>query len=94
MNLSPYKQRCYDQLIKWVNGKPTHNVVEDECCPDFSCCQSHLLLAQVKRLEYLKAFIEGDRKTMDQICFNSLGSLLTDQKAEVYLTGNPNSDHF
>lgn len=22
----------------WANGLPQHNSVDDECCPDFSCC--------------------------------------------------------
>ena len=30
-----------EQLNEWVNGNSIHNHERDECCPDFSCCQSH-----------------------------------------------------
>lgn len=35
---TPYQQRAYKQGIDWVNGKSIHNEVDNECCPDFSCC--------------------------------------------------------
>lgn len=38
MTATPYQKRVYQQGIDWVNGKPVHNTVDDECCPDFSCC--------------------------------------------------------
>ena len=31
------------QMEKWLAGHPEHNTERDECCPDFSCCQPHLL---------------------------------------------------
>ena len=33
-----YFIRKYEQLIDWMNGKSKHNYVDDECCPDFTCC--------------------------------------------------------
>jgi hypothetical protein len=36
--LSAYQQRALQQSEEWVNGKSVHNIVDDECCPDFSCC--------------------------------------------------------
>lgn len=33
-----YDQRVHDQLLSWAMGKPYHEPVIDECCPDFSCC--------------------------------------------------------
>ncbi len=33
-----YKIRTYKQLHEWVNGNSIHNTIDDECCPDFSCC--------------------------------------------------------
>lgn len=35
---TPYQQRALDQMDAWVNGRSEHNTVDDECCPDFSCC--------------------------------------------------------
>lgn len=33
-----YVKRKYEQLIHWMNGISLHNKVDDECCPDFTCC--------------------------------------------------------
>lgn len=38
---SGYHARLIKQTIEWVNGVSTHNFVDDECCPDFSCCASY-----------------------------------------------------
>lgn len=38
----PYHERCRLQCLAWAEGRPQHNTVDDECCPDFSCCQSDL----------------------------------------------------
>ena len=38
-----YKERDLYQLDEWVKGNPIHNNVDDECCPDFSCCRPELL---------------------------------------------------
>lgn len=38
MKLSAYQQRAVDQGKTWVNGKSEHNAIDNECCPDFSCC--------------------------------------------------------
>ena len=37
-----YRGRIREQMFKWVNGNPTHNHIDDECCPDFSCCYPDL----------------------------------------------------
>ena len=29
---------CTEQLAEWLKGNSVHNVIRDECCPDFSCC--------------------------------------------------------
>ena len=38
-----YKERCNFQLDEWVKGNPIHNDIDNECCPDFSCCQPDFL---------------------------------------------------
>lgn len=40
--LMPYQQRAIDQGLQWVAGESHHNLVDDECCPDFSCCEPRL----------------------------------------------------
>ena len=33
-----YKERSQYQLDEWVKGNFIHNNIDNECCPDFSCC--------------------------------------------------------
>ena len=35
---TPYQQRVIAQGLQWVAGESVHNEVDNECCPDFSCC--------------------------------------------------------
>lgn len=50
-----YKQRVKSQLLSWARGAPFHNPVDDECCPDFSCCHPDLFETdEVKRWGYYR----------------------------------------
>lgn len=33
-----YERRMRSQMLSWAMGRPYHEPVADECCPDFSCC--------------------------------------------------------
>lgn len=35
-------ERSRVQCLKWAMGTPNHNRIDDECCPDFSCCHPEL----------------------------------------------------
>ena len=37
-----YVKRTYEQLLHWMNGVSLHNHIDDECCPDFTCCTNIL----------------------------------------------------
>jgi hypothetical protein len=39
---SGYIIRSYEQLVDWMNGISKHNYIDDECCPDFTCCANIL----------------------------------------------------
>jgi hypothetical protein len=55
-----YKSRLQGQLIAWANGNPQHNHVDDECCPDFSCCFSDFFEEdRNKRLARMREILEG-----------------------------------
>lgn len=72
------------QLTEWVAGRPWHNTVRDECCPDFSCCNPAALWPDEMRQQFAAASNE-DQQAM---CFAGLGELL--KKAfdgTVYLAG-------
>ena len=36
--VAKYKLRALEQTEQWVNGIARHNIIDNECCPDFSCC--------------------------------------------------------
>ncbi len=57
-----------EQLASWLEGKSIHNDTRDECCPDFSCCQSDLLVDRQTR----QAFVDAD----DETRFGMLGMFL------------------
>jgi len=47
-----YIGRMQEQLEEWVDGNPIHNQVEDECTPDFSCCNPDLLQSPEERKQF------------------------------------------
>lgn len=56
MALDPLPPRAPDcearvraQLLSWAMGNPYHEPVNDECCPDFSCCVPDLLTEETQR---------------------------------------------
>lgn len=59
-----YRDRVVGQLMLWVNGKSLHNTVDDECCPDFSCCFPDMFEAdRAVRSARMKAYIDRIRST-------------------------------
>ena len=37
-----YYERARNQSLAWAQGRPYHEPINDECCPDFSCCEPDL----------------------------------------------------
>ncbi len=50
-----YKLRVKQQLKFWVSGKSIHNEIDNECCPDFSCCVPSLRSSKSERLKFEKS---------------------------------------
>ena len=46
-----YRRRVRLQTRAWVNGQPKHNHIDNECCPDFSCCNPKLFEADRDKRE-------------------------------------------
>jgi len=42
-NRLAYLRRVRAQTLAWINGRPYHDSVTNECCPDFSCCNPDLM---------------------------------------------------
>jgi len=74
-----------EQLKLWVKGKPIHNDKWDECCPDFSCCQPHLLAPEHERKTFLEAHRKGDDKTKVSMLLEFLGRAFS--SSNVYVAG-------
>ena len=77
-----------EQLEKWVAGESIHNHDLDQCCPDFSCCCKDILAPVHERINFKKAFMAKDEKTI----FLMLGTFLQrmaihESKSDVYLAG-------
>ena len=71
------------QLSEWVAGRPWHNTVRDECCPDFSCCQPTLLVPVAARI----AFRDANREDRERMLFGFLSGAVDGLK--VYVAGDP-----
>lgn len=52
--MSSYKVRVWIQRTLWLFGLTLHNNKDDECCPDFSCCNSELKRPFKYRCKYYK----------------------------------------
>jgi hypothetical protein len=53
-----YKERRSYQLNEWVKGNAIHNTVDDECCPDFGCCNP----SNLQPKEIRETFAEVSKK--------------------------------
>lgn len=49
-----YTIRCYEQLVDWMDGISKHNHIDDECCPDFTCCSDNIKpsIESIKKVVY------------------------------------------
>lgn len=73
---------CEEQLDEWVKGNSIHNETRDECCPDFSCCQPHLLASIEERI----AFKNASESVRSQMLMMFLGAAF--QSKKVYFSGD------
>jgi len=71
-----YRKRLDKQTLEWAKGNPTHNVVDDECCPDFSCCSPGLLVPPEVRHVFYNAYEKGDANTTNRLLGEFLGKML------------------
>lgn len=83
-----YQEVVARQLDDWVVGRPWHNKEFDECCPDFSCCDSPIAPFSV-RLRFKRACVEGDEETKTEMLMMFMGSVLGDT---TYIAGSVPKD--
>jgi hypothetical protein len=78
-----YRERLDNQLEEWVKGNPIHNTVENECTPDFSCCNKSLLQPEIIRTTFAKADSETQMKMLMQFLSNGILSAHPDAKIHI-----------
>ena len=80
-----------EQLEAWVQGYSYHNHGRDECCPDFSCCNTLMNTPDRDRIRFQKAREEGDEQMEKNMLYGWLGEALAKHFAskKVYLAGDP-----
>jgi len=86
--LPGYKARCEIQVKSWVAGISRHNKIDDECCPDFSCCTPKSL--QPREVRELFAASDGEQR--EHMLFGFLGGMLKDVEPNTYLAGQKIED--
>jgi hypothetical protein len=84
-----YVKRLNKQTLDWLNGNPQHNKVDDECCPDFSCCKPELLAPIEVRQVFFNADLKGDHATTDRLLGEFLGKMIDSipSKPKVHIAG-------
>ncbi len=73
------------QLAEWVAGRSWHNTVRDECCPDFSCCNSQVSTP----LDVRQRFAAAPDQERNRMCFMFLGNAFSALNKNVYIAGDP-----
>ena len=80
-----------DQLLKWVQGESIHNDERDECCPDFSCCNSEMNTTKEVREQFIEAFLNDDKEQQHRLLMMFLGQSFTcnpeTKDKKVHITG-------
>jgi len=71
-----YKERCQSQLDYWAKGTSIHNIVDDECCPDFSCCSPDLQSDEQTRQLFKKACDQNDEDAKNAMLMGFLGACI------------------
>jgi hypothetical protein len=71
-----YKERGLDQVNHWCNGESIHNEIDDECCPDFSCCNPDVNTPQELREAFRIATLNDHNEAIMYMLGLFLGNLI------------------
>ena len=72
-----YKERHEHQLKKWVEGEYIHNDVDDECCPDFACCNDQMRTSKEKREQFKRVYDEQGSEGVVALLGEFLGEAIS-----------------
>lgn len=83
-----YEERNLFQLNEWVKGNSLHNDIDEECCPDFSCCNEILKADVVLRQTFKQIYLTGSQDMKIQMLGTFLGAAiaaaLPDNKVKIF----------
>ena len=82
------KELAQTQLAQWVAGNSVHNTDDDECCPDFSCCNKDMHTPKEVRERFAKAVHDDDEQTRLEM----LGMFLGQSCQAMGANGNNQND--
>jgi len=54
-----FEERTEDQLQEWAKGNSIHNHVDEQCCPDFSCCTEGGKATAEERDQFMRLYRAG-----------------------------------
>ena len=74
-----------EQLDKWVAGDSVHDYENDQCCPDFSCCNPDLAAHIGDREIFRKYFLEGNDSGTMTMLTGFLLNLVMKNKVNVHI---------
>ena len=75
------------QLLSWLAGISIH--CQDQCCPDFSCCQPELLAPFEEREAFAVAYLQDDTEQYERMLMMFLGrGLKVLTKKNIYIAGS------
>jgi hypothetical protein len=69
------------QLQQWLPGNSIHDYANNECCPDFSCCNREVSTSQEEKDEFIS--LHRDGKSKDHLYALFLGRSLQTLGVEV-----------
>ena len=80
MDEPTYQDRSNCQLLAWVEGRSYHNDADDECCPDFSCCNPNLQATGDERW----VFAQAGKEKRNEMLSTFLGRLARTRLGDFY----------
>ena len=60
-----YQERVSHQVEEWAKGNSIHNNVDNECCPDFSCCNPNSKQPEEIRETFLAVYRKSEKEDME-----------------------------
>ena len=78
-----------EQLNLWVDNKSVHDDEQDQCCPDFSCCNKEINTPpEIKEL-FRDAYLRNNEELQYQLLLKFLGAAISTlpNGKKVYIAG-------